>query len=243
VGLNNIGKDRVSCDVEKFEPFLGKEIKRVDITKEKWLEAFYHVMATVMKDLPRSWSTVSYYLVSNAIKPRKVLFTGEAADELFGGYKDYLKPGTTKYSKYTRRDIFDEMPNEFKPEISADPFLTDVINHIPVGCYAADTGAAINGVETRNPFLRFDIVRFALSIPTEYKIRNGTTKYLLRKLFEQKFSKELVYEKQGFSAFPEDAYKVPKHMEEFKKIIGFKGNPKGDDKWKLACGAMLYETI
>ena len=49
-------------------------------------------------------------------------------------------------------------------------------------------------------------------------------------LFEQKFSKELVYEKQGFSAFPEDAYDIPKHMEEFKKVIGFQGNPKGDDK-------------
>ena len=75
-----------------------------------------------MEDLPRSWGTISYYLVSNAIKPSKVLFTGEAADELFGGYKDYLKPGTTKYSKYRRREIFDEMPNEFKPEISTDPF-------------------------------------------------------------------------------------------------------------------------
>jgi hypothetical protein len=32
-------------------------------------------------------------------------------------------------------------------------------------------------------------------------------------------------------------------MEEFKKVIGFKNNPKGDDKWKLACGAVLHETI
>ena len=243
VGLNNIGKDRVSCDIEKFEPFLGKEIKRVDITKEEWLEAFYHAIANVMKDLPRSWSTISYYLVSNAIKPSKVLFTGEAADELFGGYKDYLNPGTTKYSEYSRRDIFEKMPIEFKPEISTNSFLTDVMNNVPAGCYAANTGAAINGVETRNPFLRFDIVRFALNIPTEYKIRNGTTKYLLKKLFEKKFSKELVYNKQGFSAFPEDTYDVPKYMEEFKELIGFKNDPKGDDKWKLACGAVLHETI
>ena len=35
----------------------------------------------------------------------------------------------------------------------------------------------------------------------------------------------------------------PMYAEEFKKVIGFKNNPEGDDKWKLACGAVLHETI
>ena len=243
VGLNNIGKDRVSCNVDKFEPYLNHRIKRVDVTREEWLEAFSWVVSGVIKDLPRSWSTISYYLVSKAVKPSKVLFTGEAADELFGGYADYLQPGTTKYSSYIRRNIFRSMPVEFQPEIELNPFLTDVINHVPVGCFAANTGAALNGIEARNPFLRWELARFALSLPSDYKVRNGQTKYLLRKLFERKFNKALIFEKQGFSAFPEDAYELPKQLDNFKKLVSLKVDAVGDDKWRIACGAMIYETL
>ena len=67
-------------------------------------------------------------------------------------------------------------------------------------CYAANSGAAINSVKTRNQFLRFDIVRFALNIPTEFKIRSGTTNtYSINYL-------------KNFSAFLEEAYYVLKYM-------------------------------
>ena len=71
-------------------------------------------------------------------------------------------------------------------------------------CYAVNSGAAINSVKTRNQFLRFDIVRFALIIPTEFKIRSGTTNtYFINYL-------------KNFSAFLEEAYYVLKYMKEFK---------------------------
>ena len=208
----------------------------MECSKREWIDAFEFYIKTV-GDLPRTWATISYYLISKVLD-EKVLFTGEGADELFGGYRDYLNNGVTKYSSYNRRDIFTEMPEYFEPIIEDDVFLTDTLNMIPVGSFAADSGISLNGKEGRNPYLRYDIVKFALNLPKKYKIRNGVTKYILKELFKQKYKEDLIYKKQGFSGYPEDCY----NLNYFTKILGYNIEPSGDDKWKLACGSFLYEN-
>lgn len=55
------------------------------------------------------------------------------------------------------------------------------------------------GVEARVPFLDFELVRLMNSLPTEWLIRNGVTKYVLRKAMENKLPNDLIYrEKAGF---------------------------------------------
>jgi asparagine synthase (glutamine-hydrolysing) len=55
------------------------------------------------------------------------------------------------------------------------------------------------GLENREPLLDYRIVEWAFSLPGEYKVKNGTGKYLLKKLLERYLPPELVYRpKQGF---------------------------------------------
>ncbi len=55
------------------------------------------------------------------------------------------------------------------------------------------------GVETRVPFLDFDMVRLMNSIPVDAKIKNGQQKYIMKKAMEPILPQEVVYrEKAGF---------------------------------------------
>ncbi|MEM8909503.1 MAG: asparagine synthase C-terminal domain-containing protein, partial [Bacteroidota bacterium] len=55
-------------------------------------------------------------------------------------------------------------------------------------------------LEARDPFLDHHLVEFALALPDEFKIRNGSTKYLLRQILYQYVPRELLERpKQGFS--------------------------------------------
>jgi asparagine synthase (glutamine-hydrolysing) len=57
------------------------------------------------------------------------------------------------------------------------------------------------GVEIRVPFLDNDLVDFAKSVPDDYKLRNGETKYLLKKVAERYLPHDVIYRsKTGFGA-------------------------------------------
>jgi len=57
-------------------------------------------------------------------------------------------------------------------------------------------------VENRSPFLDHRLTQFAFSIPSKYKIRNGITKWLLKRVARKFIPKEIVErtDKRGFSA-------------------------------------------
>ena len=64
----------------------------------------------------------------------------------------------------------------------------------------ADRNSMAHGTEVRLPFLSHELVQFVFSLPSNYKIHNGWTKWLLRKAIETKLPKEIVWrrEKIGF---------------------------------------------
>jgi asparagine synthase (glutamine-hydrolysing) len=58
-----------------------------------------------------------------------------------------------------------------------------------------------NSLEGRVPFLDHHLVEYALSLPSHYKLRNGTTKYILKKVAEKKLPLDIIYRKKiGFGA-------------------------------------------
>lgn len=62
-----------------------------------------------------------------------------------------------------------------------------------------DRATMYNSLEGREPFLDNKIVEFALSLPSEWKIRNGQNKYLLKQILYKYLPKDLVDRpKQGF---------------------------------------------
>jgi asparagine synthase (glutamine-hydrolysing) len=84
-----------------------------------------------------------------------------------------------------------------------------------------DRNSMRHAIETRVPFLDHRVVEFAVSIPAEYKIRHGWTKYVLRKAFGDALPREVAWreEKIGFEA-PEHTWLTahePEMIEEIRR--------------------------
>ena len=58
------------------------------------------------------------------------------------------------------------------------------------------------GMENRSPFLDYRLIRFAFSMPSKYKIRDGVTKWILKRVAAKFIPKEITLrtDKRGFSA-------------------------------------------
>ncbi len=64
-----------------------------------------------------------------------------------------------------------------------------------------DKVSMATSVEARVPFLDHRLVEYSMSIPTEFKIKNGETKYILKKAVEGILPHNIIYrKKQGFAA-------------------------------------------
>jgi asparagine synthase (glutamine-hydrolysing) len=58
----------------------------------------------------------------------------------------------------------------------------------------------MHSLEVRSPFLDIDVVNFARRLPAACKVRNGETKYLLKKAMEPWLPRRHLYrKKQGFA--------------------------------------------
>ncbi len=64
-----------------------------------------------------------------------------------------------------------------------------------------DKMSMIEGIEARVPYLDLELVEFSKQIPDNLKIKNGTTKYILKKVAERYLPKHIIYRsKTGFGA-------------------------------------------
>jgi asparagine synthase (glutamine-hydrolysing) len=92
----------------------------------------------------------------------KVVLCGDGSDELFGGYDMYKQPDPA-----LRRRIFQhKLHNLGRTELQR-----------------VDRTSMGQGVEARVPFLDLDLVRLAMRLPIELKLRDGQEKWILRHAF------------------------------------------------------------
>ena len=62
-----------------------------------------------------------------------------------------------------------------------------------------DRASMMHGLEARSPFLDLEVADFARRLPHRFKIRGGTTKYLLKKALEPLLPRDIIYrKKKGF---------------------------------------------
>jgi asparagine synthase (glutamine-hydrolysing) len=92
----------------------------------------------------------------------KVVLCGDGSDELFGGYEMYRQPDPV-----LRQRLFQhKLHNLGRTELQR-----------------VDRTSMGHGVETRVPFLDLALVRLAMRLPIELKLRNGEDKWILRHAF------------------------------------------------------------
>ena len=107
----------------------------------------------------------------------------------------------------------------------------------------------MHSIETRLPFIDYQALEKALSINMKYKIKDGWTKYILRKLINNYLPKKVVWRKNklGFSA-PENIWinsfscqmkkeilksKLLKEISNIDKLVLKFDNMNNQLKWRL----------
>lgn len=174
-------------------------------------------------------NSIGIYLLANfASEQVKVLLGGEGADEIFAGYNYFLKPGLNPlkhrfarvrdvrrllstrapYDLSNRQELVRRSPYQGvngEIYVSIHSYLTTIENRL-------DKMSMANGLEMRLPFLSPQLVELSLRLPSRYKVRGSTTKYLLKRLAERYFPHSHVHRpKVGFST-PLNVWLRNKHM-------------------------------
>jgi asparagine synthase (glutamine-hydrolysing) len=155
----------------KVAQYLGTKHTEIILTEEDFFEAIPEVIRSIESyDTTTVRASVGNYLIGKYIRKNtiaKVIFNGDGADELMGGYR---------YFKLTNDPL--EFDKECKRLLS-DIYLFDVLR--------SDKSISSNGLEPRTPFLDRSFVQYYLSIPPEircHSINGFCEKYLLRKSIE-----------------------------------------------------------
>lgn len=200
VALNHVGKDVVS----NFQDFA------YDISEEEWHAAVDEFIEETYL-FPYTWSWVGYYILGKKLKNKvNILYTGEGADEIFGGYPDY-KNGTR--TPYSIPFIID------KNNFLLNNKLSDQKYFIPIATMGANLALGCSTIEPRSPFLDQRIINNLF-------FKHEDDKNTLKKYYEELYKKKPA-EKQGFAGFPNEYYN---HVFN-KNISKFENN----NYWKEAC--------
>ena len=79
--------------------------------------------------------------------------------------------------------------------------LFDYLTYLPDNLLAkVDRATMLNSLETRSPYLDREVVRFALNMTTDLKIRGTTTKWLLKRIAAHRLPRSIVHRrKRGLS--------------------------------------------
>jgi asparagine synthase (glutamine-hydrolysing) len=160
--------------------YLGTNHTEIIVTEQEMCDAIPEVIYAIESyDTTTVRASIGNYLLGKYIAKHseaKVIFNGDGADELFGGYLYMHKcPDDIEFDKEIRR-------------LLTDIHLFDVLR--------SDKCISSHGLEPRTPFLDKNVVNFVLSLTPyfrnhkNHKIDNkNTEKYILRHSFSDAYFK------------------------------------------------------
>jgi asparagine synthase (glutamine-hydrolysing) len=182
------------------------EHHRIQVDSARAIEAL-PAMVAAMSEPMMSHDAIGFYLLSEEVsKHVKVAQSGQGADEIFGGYHWYPKlmrsnDPTEDYARvYFDRDHA-EMAEALAPQLMNGDYSREFVDEFfcrrdgePIDkalqldtqimmvddpVKRVDNMAMAWGLETRVPFLDYEVVELAARVPAELKIKNGG-KYVLK---------------------------------------------------------------
>lgn len=160
--------------------FLNLDLEICEITEDMVREALPDVVRAIGDDnlMKLGVGLTTYFATKMAAEDGiKVAISGQGADELFGGYKRYLKSFVDDTLNY---DIREDISNMYHVNLERD-----------------DACSMLNSVELRLPFLDEKLVELVLNIQDNKKIvsmHDEMRKSILRKLaFEEGLDYEIAY--------------------------------------------------
>jgi asparagine synthetase B (glutamine-hydrolysing) len=90
-------------------------------------------------------------------------------------------------------------------------YLDSLIEMETVGLRSSDLMSMTHSIEGRSFFVAREMLEFSINLPIKYKINFDEknplliTKPLLKKLFIRIFGEDLLFEKQGYSGYPNES--------------------------------------
>ena len=172
-----------------------------DVTNDLEQSAWY------FDDLFGDWGLISTRMLYQQCRERglKVVLVGEGSDELFGGYRSYdltrgprgwLPLSMQLYRWYSGRRWgsewigFHRLLQSLRRESGGDDFsavrLFETRHQLPNNYnMKVDKASMAASVEARVPFLDVRMAREGFAAPANLLMRNGTNKYLLRRMAER----------------------------------------------------------
>jgi asparagine synthase (glutamine-hydrolysing) len=99
-----------------------------------------------------------------------------------------------------KHDFYYSLPHQF--DLNSALYFDSFQYGLNALLQLADRNSMAHGVEVRLPFLNHFLVEFAFSLPPHFKIRNGWTKWLLRKTVENLLPPEITWRKNKIGFEP-----------------------------------------
>jgi asparagine synthase (glutamine-hydrolysing) len=168
--------------------YLGTKHNEIILTEDEFISAIPEVIYAIESyDTTTVRASIGNYLVAKYISQHsdaKVIFNGDGADELMGGYL-YMRaaPNALEYDKEIRR-------------------LLDDICYFDV--LRSDRSISSNGLEPRTPFLDRTFVQYYMSIPIEVRQKCSLPGVYEKELLRLAFSKDMFKNYHGYSLLPDE---------------------------------------
>ncbi|MBW1707575.1 MAG: asparagine synthase (glutamine-hydrolyzing) [Deltaproteobacteria bacterium] len=184
----------------KVAEAIGSDHHEIFVTAYDYLHELpnfvYHYENIVAGGIFNIQGAAAFQILSKQIsKHHKVAFTGEGADELFGGYywiythplgfSDRIRERVSLLPAQSKtRGVVESIFPHPEDERVYRKNLFDILMRSGLSNYhlwSVDRACSSFGFETRPPYLYDDIAEFALSIPIEFKVHEKTiTKRILK---------------------------------------------------------------
>ncbi|MCM8761050.1 MAG: asparagine synthase (glutamine-hydrolyzing) [Candidatus Omnitrophica bacterium] len=189
--LTGQGGDETLAGYNKYYLYLFADL----IYSGKWAQAKKEM--TIYKEtngIRKIAAPVARIMLSYTMPERAKALVGAGAGKAIPDYlnKDFASASFNRISteKRFKGILNNELYNAFK------------ISPLPSLLHVDDRSSMAHSVESRAPFLDYRIVEFMFSIGPEYKIRDGVTKYILRRSLKDILPAEVRNrtDKMGFAA-------------------------------------------
>lgn len=166
---------------------LGIEHQKIELSEQEVLDIAEELRE---KTGISSLLTLGYELPVYALlkfASEKIILTGAGADELFGGYKRYLRTDPQELEKHLKKDLGKALDErEIEQKVAAE-----------------------FGKQICSPYMKDIVVRFAFSLPYEQKISCGRRKVILRECARIAGIPPEIYEREKKAAqYSSGIYKV-----------------------------------
>ena len=200
--LDGQGADELLAGYYSFQKYFLKELKTKNIRK------FEEEKELLLKNFKGYHKTKKQGVLASIIPQRLINYTKNKKNKFHSLSSVYLQQFTKNMfeefrGKKANTNSFNTLNQSLKHQINNG--LTDLLRY-------ADRNSMAHSREVRLPFLNHKLVEFLFSIDSNYKIRNGWSKFILRNSIENIVPEKIVWRKDKIGFAPPKSNEISDNL-------------------------------